>query len=386
MSSRTPGQPPAGIPAYRQEDDRRRDDARLATLQTQVDEVRQALRELASRQVRLEDNVKQFEGTTAQNRIQIDQIRQENAQSGQARALDENRTRQQLVDLEQHLDDGIRPMRGMQAQIAELLEASRKKVDDSSQNQRRFDELKSLLDTLQALGDRNAVVTHQLRDAIDTIKSEMEQIRRDIIRSEDAVKVVDQEARRRIAEVSQTTEGFASRMDELRSDLAHAFDLVEELRRSVAHVDPTLEELRETDATLRVEVNRLQAQAIERHEMLVERIEDTRANHETHLLELRSSMDQRFERIGERIERLNEEFRQLEFKVSNVGLSLDELRQADASLRRELWSLHEQRIRIRLEQVQQELDNVSGGRRSMESQSRSPDSPDEPKTIRSLDV
>src|SRR5688500_16271142 len=149
MSSRTPGQPPAGIPAYRQEDDRRRDDARLATLQTQVDEVRQALRELASRQVRLEDNVKQFEGTTAQNRIQIDQIRQENAQSGQARALDENRTRQQLVDLEQHLDDGIRPMRGMQAQIAELLEASRKKVDDSSQNQRRFDELKTLLDTLQ---------------------------------------------------------------------------------------------------------------------------------------------------------------------------------------------------------------------------------------------
>jgi chromosome segregation ATPase len=277
-------------------------------------------------------------------------------------------------------------MRGMQAQIAELVEASRKKVDDTGQNQRRFDELKTLLDTLQALGDRNAVVTHQLRDAIDTIKSEMEQIRRDIIRNEDAVKVVDQEARRRIAEVSQTTEGFASRMDELRSDLAHAFDLVEELRRSVAHVDPTLEELREADATVRVEVNRLQAQAIERHEMLVERIEDTRANHETHLLELRSTMDQRFERIGERIERLNEEFRQLEFKVSNVGLSLDELRQVDAGLRRELWSLHEQRIRIRLEQVQQELDNVAGGRRSMESQSRVPENPDEPKTIRSLDI
>lgn len=386
MSSRTPGQPPAGIPAYRQDDDRRRDEARLSTLQTQVDEVRQALRELASRQVRLEDNLKLSEGQTAQNRIQLDQARQENAQSAQARALDENRTRQQLADLEQQLDDGIRPMRGMQAQIAELLEASRKKADDTGQNQRRFDELKTLLDTLQALGDRNAVVTHQLRDSIDAIRSEMEQIRRDIIRNEDAVKVVDQEARRRIAEVSQTTESFASRMDELRSDLAHAFDLVEELRRSVAHVDPTLEELRETDAGMRVEVNRLQAQAIERHEMLVERIEDTRANQETHLIELRSSMDQRFERIGERIERLNEEFRQLEFKVGNVGLSLDELKQVDASLRRELWSLHEQRIRVRLEQVQQELDNATGNRRSMEAQARVPEDPAEPKTIRSLDL
>jgi chromosome segregation ATPase len=120
--------------------------------------------------------------------------------------------------------------------------------------------------------------------------------------------------------------------------------------------------------------------------MVVERIEDTRANQETHLIELRSSMDQRFERISERIEKLNEEFRQLEFKVSNVGLSLDELRQTDAGLRRELWSLHEQRIRIRLEQVQQELENASGSRRSMEAQVRVPEDPAEPKTIRSLDL
>src|SRR6478736_1102512 len=150
MSNRTPGVPPAGIPAYRQDDDRRRDEARLSTLQTQVDEVRQALRELASRQVRLEDHLKQTDGQAAQNRIQLEQVRQENQQSAQARAIDENRTRQQLADLEQNLDEN-----------------------------------------LQALGDRNAVVTHQLRDSIDAIRSEMEQVRRDIIRNEDAVKVVD---------------------------------------------------------------------------------------------------------------------------------------------------------------------------------------------------
>src|SRR5215210_1908334 len=98
MTGRTPGVPPAGIPTYRQDDDRRREEARVATLQTQVDELRQALRELASRQVRLEDNLKQSDGSVAQNRIQIDQFRQEAAQAGQARALDENRTRQQIAD------------------------------------------------------------------------------------------------------------------------------------------------------------------------------------------------------------------------------------------------------------------------------------------------
>jgi chromosome segregation ATPase len=386
MSSRTPGVPPAGIPAYRQEDDRRRDEARLATLQTQVDEVRQALRELASRQVRLEDHLKQADGQTAQNRIQIDQVRQETAQSIQARGIDENRTRQQMADLEQHLDDAVRPVRSMQAHIAELLETNRKKTDDSGQVTRRIDEIRSLVENLQALGDRNAVVTHQLRDSIDAIRSEVEQVRRDIIRNEDAIKVVDQEARRRIAEVGQVTEGFGSRMDEIRSDLAHSFDLIEEVKRSIVHIDPTLEELREADAAARVEVNRLQAQSVERHEMLVERIDDARANSETHLFELRTSMDQRFERISERIERLTEELRQVEFKASTVALSIDELKQTDAGLRREVWSLHEQRLRARLEQVQQELEQVTGSRRVMEAESRTAPDPNTPKTIRSLDV
>jgi chromosome segregation ATPase len=386
MSSRTPGVPPAGIPAYRQEDDRRRDEARLSTLQTQVDEVRQALRELASRQVRLEDHLKQTDGQAAQNRIQIEQVRQETAQSIQARGIDENRTRQQMSDLEQHLDDAVRPVRSMQAHIAELLETNRKKTDDSGQVTRRIDEIRSLVENLQALGDRNAVVTHQLRDSIDAIRSEVEQVRRDIIRNEDAIKVVDQEARRRIAEVAQITEGFGSRMDEIRSDLAHSFDLIEEVKRSIVHIDPTLEELREADAAARVEVNRLQAQSVERHEMLVERIDDARANSETHLFELRTSMDQRFERVSERIERLTEELRQVEFKASTVALSIDELKQTDAGLRREVWSLHEQRLRARLEQVQQELEQVTGNRRVMEAEARTVPDPNTPKTIRSLDV
>lgn len=358
----------------------------MATMQQQVDELRQALRELASRQVRLEDNIKQSDGMTVQNRIHLDQIKQEGAQSIQARALDENRTRQQIADLEQQLSDATRPIRSLQAHVTELLETNRKKTDDTGQSQRRIDEIKTLIDNLQALGDRNAVVTHQLRDAIDASRSEIEQVRRDIIRNEDAVKVVDQEARRRIAEVAQVTEGFGSRMDEIRSDLAHAFDLVEEVRRSVTHVDPALEALQEADAATRVELNRLQAQSVERHEMLVERIDDSRSNSETHLLELRTSMDQRFERISERIERLTEEFRQLEFKVSTVGLSIDELKQTDAGLRREVWTLHEQRLRTRLEQVQQELEQVTGSRRSVEAESRVEPDPNAPKTIRSLDM
>jgi len=383
MSSRTPGSPASGIPAYRQEDDRRRDEARIITLQNQLDELRQALRELASRQVRIEETTKQYEGSAAQNRLGLEQIRQETQQSAQARALDENRTRQQVSDLEQRFEDATRPIRSLQAHVNELLEVSRKKTDDTGQHQRRYDELRGMIEHLQALGDRNAVITHQLRDSIDNVRSETEQVRRDLLRNEDAVKIVDQEARRKVSEVAQAGEGVTIRLDELRSDLAHSFDLIEETRRSIVHVDPTLEELRQVDVVLRQDITKFQQQAIERHETLVERQEDNRQAVDSQFAELRTTMEQRYERLGERIEAVNELYRELGYRLGTFVLQIDELKQVDGSLRRDLWTLHEQRVRLRLEQVQQELDLVTGSRRIAEA---SAPSETKPASVRSLDT
>jgi chromosome segregation ATPase len=366
MTSRSPASPPLGIAPYRQDDDRKRDEARFTTLQNQLDELRQALRELASRQVRIEEGVKGYEGNAAQNRLTLDAIRQEAQQTAQARALDENRTRQVIADLEQRLDDAVRPIRSLQAHVGELLEASRRKTDDTGQHQKRYDELRGLIEHLSAIGDRNAVVTHQLRDSIDNVRGETDQVRRDILRNEDAIKIVDQEARRRVAEVAQAGENFGARLDEIRSDVAHSFDLIEEYRRSTVHIDPALAELRETDVGLRQDIGRFHAQAIERHEVLVDRLEDIRQATDGQFAELRQAAEQRYERLGERIDEINELHRELGFRISAVAHQLDELRLVDATIRRDMWHLHEQRVRLRLEQAQAELDHVTGQRRTGE--------------------
>ena len=62
MSSR-PGTPQANQvslspTAYRQDDERRRDEARTVALQNQIDELRQAMREILSRQTRAEETSK----------------------------------------------------------------------------------------------------------------------------------------------------------------------------------------------------------------------------------------------------------------------------------------------------------------------------------------
>jgi chromosome segregation ATPase len=355
--------------ALRQDDERRRDEARFAALQNQVDELRQAMREVLSRQGREEELLKHYESATAQNRIAIEQLRQESHQSAQARALDENRTRQQVIDLETRLEDVTRPIRSVQAHVMELIEAARQKVDDTSQFHQRDDELQVQIEHLSAHVDRTGVLIHQVRDSIDGVREETDGLRRDIVRAEDSIKIVDQEARRRVAEVAQSGETIIARIDELRSDLGHLFDLIDDTRRSIVHIDPSLEELRDADATLRQEISRSHAQGVERHELIQERVEDMRGDIDARFADVRQALEQRHERLAERIDDLNEAIRELGFRISQFSGQLDELRLTDASVRRDLWLLNEQRVRLRLDQAQQELDLIAAQRRDAESDS-----------------
>ncbi len=368
-SSRSTPQSQINPSALRHDDERRRDEARIAALKNQVDELRQAMREVLSRQGREEELLKHYESATAQNRIAIEQLRQESQQSAQARALDENRTRQQVIDLDARLEDITRPVRSLQAQVMELLEAARLKHDDTSQYRQRDEELQTQIEHLSAHVDRTGVLIHQVRDSIDAAREETDGLRRDIVRAEDSIKIVDQDARRRVAEVSQSGETFAARIDELRSDLGHLFDLIDDTRRSIVHIDPSLEELREADAGIRQELGRVQAQGAERHELVTERVEDMRGDIDARFADVRQALEQRHERLAERIDDLNEAHRDLGFRISQLSGQLDELRLVDAGVRRDLWLLNEQRVRLRLDQAQQELDMIAAQRRDAEAES-----------------
>jgi chromosome segregation ATPase len=355
--------------ALRQEDERRRDEARIAALQNQVDELRQAMREVLSRQGREEELLKHYESATAQNRIAIEQLRQETQQSAQARALDETRTRQQVNDLDSRLEDVTRPIRSLQAHVTELIDAARMKADDTAQYRQRDDELQAQIEHLSAHVDRTGVLIHQVRDSIDAAREETDGLRRDIVRAEDSIKIVDQDARRRVADVAQSGETIAARIDELRSDLGHLFDLIDDTRRSIVHIDPALEELREVDVAVRQEISRVHAQGVERHELLMERVEDMRGDIDARFADVRQALEQRHERLAERIDDLNEAHRELGFRISQLAGQLDELRLIDAAVRRDLWLLNEQRVRLRLDQAQQELDLITAQRRDAETDS-----------------
>ena len=369
MSNRSTAQGQINPAGMRLDDERRRDEARLAALQNQVDELRQAMREVLSRQGREEELLKHYESATAQNRLAIEQARQEMQQSAQARAIDETRTRQQIVDMDARLEDLTRPIRSLQAHVMELIEAARQKADDTSEYKQRDDALQAQIEHLSAHVDRTGVLIHQSRDSIEATREETDGLRRDIVRAEDSIKIVDQDARRRVAEVAQAGETITACIDELRSDLGHLFDLIDDTRRSIVHIDPALEELRGVDVAVRQDLVRVQAQGVERHELLQERVEDMRGDIDARFADVRLALEQRHERLAERIDGLNDAHRELGFRISQLGGQLDELRLVDAAVRRDLWLLNEQRVRLRLDQAQQELDLIAAQRRDAESDS-----------------
>lgn len=369
MSNRSTAQGQINPVGMRQDDERRRDEARLAAMQNQVDELRQAMREVLSRQGREEELLKHYESATAQNRLAIEQVRQEMQQSAQARAIDETRTRQQIVDMDARVEDLTRPIRSLQAHVMELIEAARQKADDTSEYKQRDDALQAQIEHLSAHVDRTGVLIHQARDSIEATREETDGLRRDIVRAEDSIKIVDQDARRRVAEVAQAGETITARIDELRSDLGHLFDLIDDTRRSIVHIDPALEELRGVDVAVRQELSRMQAQGVERHELLQERVEDMRGDIDARFADVRLALEQRHERLAERIDGLNDAHRELGFRISQLSGQLDELRLVDAAVRRDVWLLNEQRVRLRLDQAQQELDLIAAQRRDAESDS-----------------
>ncbi len=350
----------------RDDERRKRDEAKIQTLQAQIDELRNMAREAASRQLRLEDQLKASEANVAQYRIMLDQHRHEVSQAAQAKQLEESRVRQQMSDLSTRIDDSTRPIRSIQAHVAELLETVRRQRDDVSHDTKRYDDLRSLIDHLGAHTERQVAVSQALRDSIENVRVEVERQQRDLLRIDDATKIVDQDARRRLTEVIQQIENLNAHVNEELAGVSALAAKVDDVEQSLTGVWPNFDTLRDSQEKLESEITRYHTQSVERDDLVAERMEEIRQQAEAQLNNLDAATSQRFERLSSRTEQLDEVDRDLAYRLSLIEMQLEELTRVDQRVRREMWYLNEQRARLQLEQAQQELEQVIDARRQAE--------------------
>jgi chromosome segregation ATPase len=350
----------------RDNDQKRRDDSQQHGLQQQVDELRQVIRELAARSSRLEEQLKTSQSAAAQDRLALEQHQHDVAQAAQARQLEEGRVRQQIGELSTRIDDSTRPIRTLQAHVSELIESVRRFRDEDTDVDKRLEELRSTIDHLSAHHERHAVNHQALRDQIESVRGEVERTQRDLHQTDDSVKVVDHEIRRRSAEIYQEVETLESKFKDYSSvwqTIQVQIDSIKETAESqYARIDAVQSDVERLDE----QTERIDLQARERDELSSRRIEEVRQHLEHDVQDLRSVEEQRHARIESRVDDLEHLDRELSYRVNMLEMVLDELRQEDARVRRELWYLHEQRVRTRLEQVQEEMEQVRAARREAE--------------------
>jgi chromosome segregation ATPase len=350
----------------RDEERRRRDEAKIIALQQQIDEMRNLVRELTSRQTRNDDQFKNYELALAQLRTSAEQHRHEVAQSLQARQLEDGRVRQQLTELDARIEETGRPIRSIQAHITEIVETLRRGKDDSDDDLHRFEELRTLIEHVAAFSERNTNVIQVTREAVESLRAKQDETQRSLQLVEDSVKIAEQDFRRRIAEVDQDTHNLASRIEGFPAVFGQHEAMMEEIRESLVHIDPALEELASVDGQLHADIGRFVTQADERDELLSERIDEIRRQFDSQVRDIRQVAEQRSERVNQRVDALVDVDRELGYRLNVLELRIEEVRELYGKLRRELWHLHELRSRMRLDQAQAELEAVSDARRATE--------------------
>jgi chromosome segregation ATPase len=350
----------------RDDERRRRDEAKIVALQQQVDELRLLVREMMSRQARNEEQFKNYEVGLSQVRQTVEQHRHEVSQSVQARQMDDARVRQQMSELDARIEETGRPIRSLQAHVADLLDSIRRGRDDNQDDLRRYDELRTTIEHVGAISERNASVIQVTRDSLDVLRADHEQTQRELLKAEDATKIVEQELRRKFAEANQETQNLAARIEEMRPFFTQIEAMIEDIRHSIVHVDPALEELARIDGVIQEEIARFYDQTVERDDLLAERLDEIRRYLDTQVRDLRQLVEQRFERVTTRVDDLADVDRELSYRLNMIEMRLDELRDVDVKLRRELWHLHEAAARRRLDHMQAEVDTINEARRVAE--------------------
>ncbi len=306
----------------RDDERRRRDEARLIALEEGLDELRAQRAEIQ-------------------------------AVNG-ARQGDETRLRAALDELEARLAGLTAPIPNLEARLTELANQMRAKLQELTSDQGRFDDLQAQIDRLPPQIARSADVARDLRDGLTALKGEIEAVRADVQRVSDTAGMVEQDVRRRTSDAVGRLAEVNARIDGLRDELPPLGVQIDRVRHELHGALPRFDTLEAADRELKEEVDRNAVLSFDRHVQALARVDEGRAALEERIKIVERLNDTRFGATMARFTEMEEADRGLAHRITLLAVRLDELREQDAAIRAEMRRLEELRVRVRLEQAQQE--------------------------------
>jgi len=346
----------------REDEGRKRDDATLHQMQQQVDDLRRQLREAIARQQWLEDLYKNTEGQVMQLQTAQERHAQDVAQTLQVRQIEDGRVRQQIAELGQKVEEPLKPIRDLRAQIGELLDVRRQDRERTSKDVREYETLQGQIRQVVAQIGLVADGQRQLRDLVQELDAVNNETRQEISRVTDLQRVEEQRLRRQGIELQEMVEAIKGQFVEITSRSGR----VEEVRRQLLEHLEALAVMvgagQENYDRLQSVIGRIEKQVGDNHDLGQDRVEAVRVQLAAELSEVRQLGDQRMERYVGRFQQLEDRIRDLDSRMADQSPHFETLYRRDEEVEALIDVVEERHLRLELESIESQISEMRARR------------------------
>jgi chromosome segregation ATPase len=276
----------------------------------------------------------------------------------QVRQIEDGRLKQQIAELGQKVEEPMKPIRDLRAQIAELIEARRMDRERTVTDSRQYESLQSQIRQLVSQIGVIADAQRQLRDLVHELDAVNSETRQEIQRVAELQRIEEQRLRRQGVELQQMVESLREQFTEINSRSQRVDDVRRQLMEHIEGLRAQLNDSGDHSTRFDSLIQRLEKQVLENHTLVQERAETIRGQLAAELAELRQMGDQRMDRHITRFQQLEERIRELDGRLAEIPPHFEMLRRRDEEIESVLDVLEERHLRMELQSIESQIEDM----------------------------
>jgi chromosome segregation ATPase len=309
---------------YEEERLRAHEQSQIVYLQGQIDELRRLLKEQTNKYNWAMEQVRKTDAAVIQVQSLFERHTEEVTQTSEGVRRDVIALRKEVAGALVKIDEGIRPIRDLQAQIQQVSDARKQDRDYVASWLGRIEQLERQIVAVQAqikeLDDRQRQVLLQLDRLREADAAAVQEARK----IGDELQIEKQSLRRQSVEAQQLVGDVRSVLDEHASRIAR----IDEIRQHINLFSETLpKQLSDLGAKLpdlTAEIKRVERISTERFLMNQERLEELRQQADEKIDVLQEADEQHLRQLTAWLERIDSYLRELEQRLTRSTARLEQ--------------------------------------------------------------
>jgi chromosome segregation ATPase len=349
---------------YEAERLRAHEQSQLVYLQGQIDELRRQLKDQSNKYAWAMEQSRKTEASVVQVQSLFERHAEEVTQSGELLRRDTATLRKEIAGALVKIEEGVKPLREMQAQIQQVAEARKQDRDYVAGWLGRVEALEQQILVLQS---QIKEVDERQRQSVlqfDRLREADAAVVQDVRRLGDELQVEKQALRRQAVEAQQLVADVQSTIDAHSSQIRRLDEIRQQIDLFAESLPKQLQEVAARLPDMIAETKRVERISTERFLMNQERLEELRQQSDEKMSALQEADEQHLRQLTAWLERIDGWIRELEQRLSRASSRIDaeqkvhttriiELERREiASLQAMLELAHDRYERVRAEQLE----------------------------------